>query len=910
MKPLKIKLYGFLLLIIGISFYGRAQGIPDDIIIPVCDGQSISQGAPLNSGITNLMIPCGDPIFGSSPLSPYIDFYYVKIYSGSTFTFTVTPVGNDDYDFGAYLNPNWQNVNATPDAQKRGSQNDPNQTGQYQLGLSLTATDLCEPPGSTGFPEPGFVRYFDVEPGDEILIAIDRWSETSLGYTIEFGGDSALDCTVVGDSFSKCDIDGEGAVVFYEADFLDDLEENYPDNNFRFFESQNDAESGTGPEMDFPYEVEYNDGESTEAFVRVETLDGEFVRVVQIFLYVSTFPELNVELYEFPLICPGQDGGQEEFVNLTESEPEFVDDPDLYIFRYYLTEAAAEAGEDDNITDPENFELMTGTVYVRIETGEQEGNEEGCFVIGEIHLANSDFDIASKQLNYPAFCTDNEGDTTEIDLTENIEDIVENPENYQISYHLSEQDAENGINPIANPQNFQIPVGDAITIYVRVQSIDDPCYSVSSMTFEAAEKAVLNEGIQIELCDDDFSGEFYYNLTNLNSLLTPNFNTFSFAYYTSEQDADNQVNSIPQNQWSNFEIPVLPYQIWIVASANDFCDSDPVAIHFVLGESVQVNQTVIGPVSYCEEVEFNLKDYENDISSANANFTFYETESDAKNALNPIVNVTSYQPDGDQIIYVRVEASDLCPAMAEIRFNESDNPEFSILPENPTLCPGEELVVEAINEHPGVEYIWLFEGQEVGVGSAVLVSEPGSYTVVATNADGCTREEIYIVSPSATPEITKVEIGGDFIVVYANSGEGNKPLEYSLDEVLWQNNPSFENLVPGETYTVYVREDGCMTDKMEVTILKIPNLISPNDDGVNDTWDIRGIEVYSGATLKIFDRYGKIFVDTQFTGTYRWDGKYMGRTISSGDYWYIIEIPDDNISGIKRYTGHITVRNQ
>lgn len=65
-----------------------------------------------------------------------------------------------------------------------------------------------------------------------------------------------------------------------------------------------------------------------------------------------------------------------------------------------------------------------------------------------------------------------------------------------------------------------------------------------------------------------------------------------------------------------------------------------------------------------------------------------------------------------------------------------------------------------------------------------------------------------------------------------------------------------------------------------------------------------------GATVKIFDRYGKIFVDTNFEGNYEWNGKYLGNNVPSGDYWYIIQIPSDGILQERKFVGHISVRNK
>lgn len=75
-------------------------------------------------------------------------------------------------------------------------------------------------------------------------------------------------------------------------------------------------------------------------------------------------------------------------------------------------------------------------------------------------------------------------------------------------------------------------------------------------------------------------------------------------------------------------------------------------------------------------------------------------------------------------------------------------------------------------------------------------------------------------------------------------------------------------------------------------------------------WTIPGIPSNTGATIKIFDRNGKVFVDRTFVGDYLWDGTYMGKTVNSGDYWYIITIPGDGIVADRKISGHVTVKTE
>lgn len=69
--------------------------------------------------------------------------------------------------------------------------------------------------------------------------------------------------------------------------------------------------------------------------------------------------------------------------------------------------------------------------------------------------------------------------------------------------------------------------------------------------------------------------------------------------------------------------------------------------------------------------------------------------------------------------------------------------------------------------------------------------------------------------------------------------------------------------------------------------LRIPNAFSPDGDGVNDEWKV-GYRSLTEFRCWIFDRNGRqlFYFDRPELG---WDGKYRGKTVSPGVYYYVIE---------------------
>ncbi|WP_299519132.1 T9SS type B sorting domain-containing protein [Winogradskyella sp.] len=125
--------------------------------------------------------------------------------------------------------------------------------------------------------------------------------------------------------------------------------------------------------------------------------------------------------------------------------------------------------------------------------------------------------------------------------------------------------------------------------------------------------------------------------------------------------------------------------------------------------------------------------------------------------------------------------------------------------------------------------------------------------------------------------------------------------EYSINGINYQLSNTFNNL-QGGTYTINVREiNGCGRLVDSVFLLDYPLFFTPNGDGTNDDWFLRGVddEVYS---INIFDRYGKLLTSLNNLNC-RWDGTYNGKPMPTNDYWFQLTFQ----SGITK-SGHFTLK--
>ena len=196
-------------------------------------------------------------------------------------------------------------------------------------------------------------------------------------------------------------------------------------------------------------------------------------------------------------------------------------------------------------------------------------------------------------------------------------------------------------------------------------------------------------------------------------------------------------------------------------------------------------------------------------------------------------------------------------------------------------------------------------------------SATGTYQVSMnyTTNKGCTSDTVVksvIVHPYPV-----VNAGADFVVLEG----GQKPLlatvsggsnyQYQWLPVSFLNDPAVLQPVTTPkndvTYTLTVTSLGGCTSSDDVFVKlllkpEIPNAFSPNGDGINDTWTIKYLDSYPGATVQLFDRYGRQVLNS--VGYNRaWDGKQNGVVVPIGVYYYIV----DPKNGRSPITGSVTV---
>ncbi len=139
--------------------------------------------------------------------------------------------------------------------------------------------------------------------------------------------------------------------------------------------------------------------------------------------------------------------------------------------------------------------------------------------------------------------------------------------------------------------------------------------------------------------------------------------------------------------------------------------------------------------------------------------------------------------------------------------------------------------------------------------------------------------------------------------------EGNEPLFLRWSDR--ENDAVRENLGPGKYEFTISDINGCKIDSAIKLIperelcFDIPSAFTPNGDGINDRWKIERLsQVYPDATIKIFDRRGKmLYYVNSYSHEKAWDGTMDGYPVPMDSYHYVI-YPG---TGIDPIVGYITL---
>jgi large repetitive protein len=203
--------------------------------------------------------------------------------------------------------------------------------------------------------------------------------------------------------------------------------------------------------------------------------------------------------------------------------------------------------------------------------------------------------------------------------------------------------------------------------------------------------------------------------------------------------------------------------------------------------------------------------------------------------------------------------------------------------------------------------VYVPSAADIAAGSVTL-------TLVTTGTGNCVtaqdqRVVTIIPAPVVNAGLDKYVLLGDS---YTLQPTVTGPVtSYSWTPNTWLSSTSIANPVTRPlddiTYILTVTgPGGCTsTDSVAIIVLpppEIPNVFSPNGDGIHDKWVIRELAKYPNCVVQVFTRWGQLIFNNQGYNE-PWDGTSKGKAMPAGTYYYVIE-PGN---GRPRFSGYVVI---
>lgn len=232
----------------------------------------------------------------------------------------------------------------------------------------------------------------------------------------------------------------------------------------------------------------------------------------------------------------------------------------------------------------------------------------------------------------------------------------------------------------------------------------------------------------------------------------------------------------------------------------------------------------------------------------------------------------------------------------------------------PPLCFGQDnggMIIQAVSGGTG-PYEWSLDGQQFRaietLPDTVGRLSAGIYPLFIQDQNGCVLE-VEITVPEA--DSLTLELGPDQVVALGETTQISPLLNFEPDSLLWAPINGLEDIAALNQIITPIGDiayqltawdaNGCpITDRVTILVdrsrrVYIPNVFSPDFDGINDVFTIYGDnDVVQIQRLLVFDRWGELVYES---GPFApndekigWDGVFRGRKLNPGVYAYLAEI--------------------
>lgn len=559
-------------------------------------------------------------------------------------------------------------------------------------------------------------------------------------------------------------------------------------------------------------------------------------------------------------------------------------------------------------------------VFVRV------SNANGCFRISQLNLVVSTTQIPLtfkkdfRQCDDAVLGTNTDGiaafDFSEV--TNQILNIFPSGQQVDISYYRNLTDALAEKDPILDISNYRnIGYPNTQNIYIRVDDrLNNDCLGLGNYITLTVEPIPIVAPMTINHCDDNQDGIYAFDTSVIQANLLNGLTNVTVSYF------DQNNTPLPSPLPNPFTTASQSLKVIVTNITTTVCSFET-TLQFIVDDLPEAFPIAASVTSACDDetdpllqdgkYAFDTSGFQTVILGGQTGVKVAYFDENNNPLPSPLPNpfVTATQDVKVEVVNI---INPSCKATTVISFVVHSVPSIQLMGSD-LVCSDSPTFTKIINaglidetQKGNFTYLWSLDGSliENETDYELTVNKKGDYQVEVINNQGCSRTRTITVNASdkATVNIEIVDLSSENSIKVLAIGAGNYVFSLDDENGSFQSSNEFVN-VPAGIHTVYVKDlNGCGIVSEEVAVLGIPNYFTPNQDGYNDSWNIKGVNADFNVKTKvqIFDRYGKLMKEITPSGN-GWDGSYQGILMPSSDYWYVIRLEDGRV-----FKGHFALK--
>ncbi|MBN2778077.1 MAG: gliding motility-associated C-terminal domain-containing protein [Bacteroidales bacterium] len=274
---------------------------------------------------------------------------------------------------------------------------------------------------------------------------------------------------------------------------------------------------------------------------------------------------------------------------------------------------------------------------------------------------------------------------------------------------------------------------------------------------------------------------------------------------------------------------------------------------------------------------------------------------------NPVIQSSTTSAIG--IYTVTATGNNGCTASDDVNILVVASPNPTIIDPG-TICSGSSIIELAAINSGGT---WSGTGVDETTGEFdPITAGIGEHEIIYTIGGPCGDADTITISVIQTANATIINpVDTMFItdpaIILTATDNGGLWTGVGVDDITGEFNPAIADI--GDHEIIYTINQVCgSSDTIIIVVipepipeLVIPDVLTPNNDGYNDTWRIQGIRAFENVEIVIFNRWGDEVFEYSGTGhSYheienQFNGVRNGIELPFGTYVYLLELDNDSV---------------